>query len=65
LTFRFMFDIKYIRTNMKKRSQEKIADYLKMNRSPHTIQTYGEALKAYVRLTRQSPRRNGEFQHLW
>jgi len=50
---------------MKKRSQEKIADYLKMNRSPHTIQTYGEALKAYVRLTRQSPRRNGEFQHLW
>ena len=32
--------------------QEKIVDYLKMNRSPHTIQTYGEALKVYVRLGR-------------
>jgi len=32
--------------------QEKISDYLKMNRSPHTIQTYGEALKVYVRLGR-------------
>jgi hypothetical protein len=30
--------------------QEKIAEYLKMNRSPHTIQTYGEALKVYARL---------------
>jgi len=30
--------------------QEKIASYLKMNRSPKTIQTYGEALKVYARL---------------
>jgi hypothetical protein len=45
--------------------RKKIADYLKMNRAPKTIQTYGEALKVYARLTRQSPRRNGEFQHLW